>query len=276
MFDPRGAERPRHQLSLIMPAFNEEAGIQTALEEAYEALAQIDCEFEIIVVDDGSTDRTSERVLEIACLRPTVILVRHLKNRGYGTALRTGFDTARHPLIAFTDADGQFHIEDIELLLNQIQNAPIAVGFRVDRKDPWLRRFLSHGYNSLVRTLLGTGVRDCDCALKVFRREVLARILPESAGFFVNAEMLCRARRQGLNIAEIGVRHRFRRHGSSKVSPWAVPETLGQLIPFWLGGMLRRLLNKRLGIGTVPSLPKLSSDFNEIGLQRPSEYVRSE
>jgi glycosyltransferase involved in cell wall biosynthesis len=224
---------PRRELSLVMPAYNEAAGIQAAVAEAHEALAGLGYDFELIVVDDGSADATAELVAEIAALRPSVRLVRHPVNRGYGAALRSGFAAARMPLVAFTDADGQFFLEDLEHLVPLTDRAPVVVGYRVVRQDPWRRRFFSWGYNRLVRLLLGTGVRDCDCALKVFRREVLAHLMPATGGFFVNAEMLCKARRFGLAVAEVGVRHRARRHGTSKVSLADVPRTLATLLPFW-------------------------------------------
>lgn len=223
----------RWQLSLVMPALNEEAGIQAALAEAHEALAGLDYEFEILVVDDGSTDRTARMVQEVALLQPAVRLIRHERNRGYGAALRTGFDAARFPLVAFTDADGQFFLDEFDLLVPRTRRYPIVVGRRVDRQDPWKRRFFSWGYNKLTRFLLGTGVADCDCALKVFRREVLPFVRPRTDGFFVNAEMLCRANRLGIAVAEVGVRHRPRRHGDSKVSLRDIPRTLVKLLPFW-------------------------------------------
>src|SRR4029077_921487 len=95
------------------------------------------------------------------------------------------------------------------------------------------RRFFSWGYNVLVRTLLGTGVRDCDCALKVFRHDALIKLLPETQGFFVNTEMLTRARQLGYSVAETGVRHRPRLRGVSKVSLGDIPRTLATLLPFW-------------------------------------------
>src|SRR5436309_1955631 len=115
---------------------------------------------------------------------------------------------------------------------------PVVVGHRLGRQDPWRRRFLSRGYNLLARALLGTRVRDIDCALKVFRREALARLLPESAGFFVNTEMLTRAAQEGLEVAEVGVRHRPRLRGRSSVSLREVPRTLGHLLPFWWSRVL--------------------------------------
>lgn len=228
----------RRQLSLVMPAFNEEMGIEQAIAEAAEALTGLDYEHEILVVDDGSQDRTAALVEEIANARTAVKLLRHERNRGYGAALRTGFNAARYPLVAFTDADSQFHLEDLARLVPLTDVYPVAAGYRIDRQDSWKRRFFSWGYNQLTRWLLDTGVRDCDCALKVFRRDALAHLLPESNGFFVNAEMLCKARRLGIAVTEVGVRHRPRRHGVSKVSFLDVPRTLAKLLPFWWSRIL--------------------------------------
>jgi glycosyltransferase involved in cell wall biosynthesis len=220
-------------LSLILPAFNEEAGIAEAILEADDALGKLGVGYEIIVVDDGSADQTAAIVAQLMGARPCVQLVRHEVNRGYGAALRTGFEAARGERIAFTDADCQFYLDDLALLLPLTDQQPIAVGYRVDRQDSPLRKFYSRGYNLLARFLLGTPVRDIDCALKVFRRDVLERILPETGGFFVNTEMLTRARQLHLGIAEIGVRHRPRRRGESKVSSGDIPRVLNALLPFW-------------------------------------------
>ena len=221
------------RLSLVMPAYNEAAGIAEAVAEAHEALTGLGYEFEIVVVDDGSTDGTGARVADLAALWPDVRLLTHSTNLGYGAALRSGFEAARFELVAFTDADGQFFLEDLDDLVPLADEHQVVAGRRVDRKDPWRRRFLSWGYNRLARAFLGTRVRDCDCALKVFRREALQYLLPESSGFFVNSEMLCRARRLGFTVAEVGVRHRPRRRGVSKVSLTEVPKTFSTLVRFW-------------------------------------------
>src|SRR5262249_16528756 len=108
----------------------------------------------------------------------------------------------------------------------------------IQRQDAWQRRFFSWGYNLLVRTLLGTRVRDCDCALKVFQKEALPGLLPQTEGFFVNTEMLTRARQLGYDVAEAPVCHRPRRLGSSKVSLWDIPRTLRTLLPLWWSQVL--------------------------------------
>jgi dolichol-phosphate mannosyltransferase len=225
-------------LSLVIPAFNEEAGIAAAIAEADDALARLGGDYEILIVDDGSRDRTFAVATEAALTRPNVRVLRHETNRGYGAALRTGFETARGGKVAFTDADCQFDLADLAELVPIADEVPVVVGFRVARQDPWRRRFLSRGYNLLTRTLLGTRVRDCDCALKVFRRDALQHLLPNSTNFFVNTEMLTRARQCRFGIAEVGVRHRPRLRGQSTVSMSDVPKTLATLLPFWWSKVL--------------------------------------
>src|SRR5262245_17137207 len=142
-----------YSLSLVLPAFNEEAGVRQAVAEADDALAALCQDYEILVVDDGSTDGTAAAVAAEAAARPRVRLLRHAANAGYGAALRTGFRAARFDLVAFTDADCQFHLGDLGRLLPLTAAHPVVVGWRVGRQDPWRRRFLSRGYNLLARAL---------------------------------------------------------------------------------------------------------------------------
>ncbi len=269
-------------LSLVIPAYNEADVIARAVREADIALAKLFPRFEILVVDDGSSDGTATIVRELVAGRPGVRLLVHQTNRGYGAALRTGFAAATHDLVAFTDADCQFDLSDLGPLSRLAETAPIAVGFRANRQDPWRRKFLSRGYNCLARTLLGTGVRDVDCALKVFRREILAQILPESRGFFVNTEMLTRARQLGLSVVEQAVTHRPRAAGDSKVSLREVPKTLRILLSFWWSSVARPWLRSRLARVTappvvmatrttvpVPTLPRLPSTAPSRRAARP-------
>jgi dolichol-phosphate mannosyltransferase len=223
----------RPGLSLVIPAFNESAVIARAVAEAEAALAPHFREFEIIVVDDGSADDTAAVVFETLSRAPHTRILWHDRNRGYGAALRTGFEAARFDLVAFTDADCQFDLADLARMAPLAAAVPVVAGYRADRKDPWRRRFLSRGYNLMARALCGTRVRDVDCALKVFRKDVLASLLPESRGFFVNTEMMTRARQLGLEVAELAVTHRPRAGGVSKVSLREVPRTARTLLNFW-------------------------------------------
>jgi glycosyltransferase involved in cell wall biosynthesis len=226
-------------LSLVIPAFNEAAVICRAIAEAEAALTRQFTRFEVLVVDDGSVDSTADLVSRALAAAPHTRLIRHETNRGYGAALRTGFEAARFELVAFTDADCQFDLTDLARLVSLARTVPVVVGYRASRRDPWRRRFLSWGYNGLARALLGTRVRDVDCALKVFQRGVLDRLLPAARGFFVNTEMLTRARQLGLTVAELPVTHRPRAGGVSKVSLREVPRTARTLLSFWWRQVVR-------------------------------------
>lgn len=221
------------QISLIMPAYNEAAVIAQAVQEAETSLRPWFDDFEVLIVDDGSHDQTAGIVTGLLPSAPHTRLLRHGQNRGYGTALRTGFEAARFPLVAFTDADCQFDLGELKTLARIAQNHSIVCGYRANRKDSWRRCFFSWGYNVLARTLLNTGGRDVDCALKVFQWDVLRHLLPNSRGFFVNTEMMTRARRLGFEVVEYPVTHRPRARGESKVSLREIPRTALHLLRFW-------------------------------------------
>jgi glycosyltransferase involved in cell wall biosynthesis len=221
------------KISLVMPAWNEAEGIADALVEAVMALREHFSAFELLAIDDGSQDATWSEMKMVAEVYPEIQPHRHMVNQGYGAALRTGFQQAKHPLVAFTDADRQFDLTDLRRLAEATTEADVVVGYRQDRQDPWRRRFLSWGCNHLARAWLGTQVRDCDCALKVFRREALQDLIPNSRGFFVNTEMLSLAHRFRLRVLEFPVTHRPRTAGESKVSLWEIPSTLMTMFRFW-------------------------------------------
>ncbi len=278
------AARPtRPALSLVIPAFDEAAGVRKAVLAADAALSARFADYEIIVVDDGSTDGTAAEVEAAGLL--TVRLVRHARNRGYGAALRTGFEAARCPLVAFTDADEQFDLADLATLADLTAAAPVVVGYRAPREDPALRKLLARGYNLLTRTLLGTRVRDCDCALKVFRRGVIGGLLPRSRGFFVNAEMLTYARQQGLAVAEAPVAHRRRAAGASTVGWRDVPRTARALVAFWWSDVVfgprprrhaavRHVIAarvRRAPLGPWPAPPRASESFRPVAPPAPAQ-----
>ncbi len=220
-------------ISLILPAWNEADVIATAIAEADAALSQITNDYEIIVVDDGSTDETARIVLELAGNDPRVRLVQHTPNQGYGAAIRSGFAAATKSLISFTDADCQFDLNELDRFVLLSSHYDIVCGYRIDRKDSALRCFYSKVYNVLVRLLLGTGVRDVDCALKVFHRDVAKKLRITGNGFLVNSEMLVQARQLGYSICEVGVSHRPRTLGESTVSVQHIPRVLASLARYW-------------------------------------------
>ena len=228
----------RPGLSLILPAYNEAAAIQHSIRAAASALAELGIPYEIIVVDDGSHDETAAIARLEAAGLPQVRVLSTPQNVGYGGALRYGFREAQYDFLAFTDADGQFDLRELARLLTAAKEFDLVCGYRIDRQDHWSRKLYSRGYNLLVRTLLNTRVRDCDCALKIFRRSQVDDLDLESNDFFINAELLTKARLAGLTVTEVGVTHYPRLRGESKVSLGHILPVLQTLLRFWWSKVL--------------------------------------
>jgi len=200
-------------LSLVFPAFNEAENLPYLLESAISIGVGLNLDFEIVIVDDGSKDRSAELLTKAALRDPRIRPVHHAANRGYGAALRSGLREARGEWVFFSDADLQFDLAEIRHLLEFAGDFDIVAGYRAPRRDPWIRRAIAAFWGGLVRVLFDLPVRDIDCAFKVFRRDVLDAIPIESIGAFVNTEILARARAAGFAIKQVPVSHRRRRSG---------------------------------------------------------------
>ncbi len=198
----------------MLPAYNEEALIEATATALAEVLDRIVDDYEVVVVNDGSRDRTREVVEALASTNPQIRCVSHPTNRGYGEALRTGFSSATKELIFLTDGDKQFDVNELESFLPAAQRADIVAGYRSPRRDSWIRLLYGWGWNFIVNLLFGYTVRDVDCAFKLFRREVWEGVHVHSGGATFSAEFLIRARRLGCRFAELPVSHYPRTAGS--------------------------------------------------------------
>ncbi len=215
-----------HAVSAVLPAYNEEDVLRQSVEELHAALEKRCERFEILIVDDGSTDGTPRLADELAEAQEAVRAIHHRPNQGYGAALRTGFTRARLPLVFYTDADGQFVPGEIDRLLDRIGDADIVTGYRADRQDPWQRKFFSWGFKTFIGFIFGVRVRDCDCAFKLYRRKVFDEITMDSDMFFIDAEVLAKAAVLGYRIDEVPVTHRPRAGGESTVRLGHILSTL--------------------------------------------------
>jgi len=222
-------------ISLILPAYNEAETIRQAIREAVSGLAGVATDFEVVVVDDGSADGTAMRAREEASGDPRVRVIEQPVNRGYGAALRRGFEVARYDLLAFTDADCQFDLSELDRLIFLADDYDLVCGYRIARRDRPLRIWVSRAYGLMTRTLLGTGVRDCDCALKVFHRSLLDVVSLTTDGFFFNAELLAEARLANQSVVEVGVTHRPRAAGESTVSLRQAWPVARDVCRYWWG-----------------------------------------
>jgi len=207
------------RLSYFFPAHNEEANLEALVAEALEALPALADVFEIIAVDDGSTDATPAMADVLAAANPDVVrVVHHPSNLGYGSALRSGFAAARYPFIVFTDGDRQFKVADLGRLTERLAGADhpdVVVGYRIKRADPPLRIAYAKAYRLANRIFFGLQVTDVDCAAKLFRREALEGVRVESGGAFFSAEMIVKLRAAGRTVVEVGVPHYPRTAGSA-------------------------------------------------------------
>ncbi|HHQ48621.1 MAG TPA: glycosyltransferase family 2 protein [Acidobacteria bacterium] len=221
--------KPIPELSAVMPAYNEEEVLPLAIEEAVDAL-EAQCErWELIVVDDGSTDRTPEIIATWHERDPRVWAATQRPNQGYTKALIRGFAEARYGAIFYTDADAQFDLHEISRLYPLLADHDMVAGYRIDRQDPWIRLLTSATYNTLQSWVLGVRMRDVNCAFKLFRRSFFDVVKLSSDGFLIDAELYARAKRAGLTWAQVGVTHRPREKGSTTVKLSTITETLREL-----------------------------------------------
>ena len=218
------------RLTIFFPAWNEEATIERAVSAARAAAADLieDGEigaYEILIIDDASTDDTPAIADKLAAADPCVRVVHHPENRKLGGSLRTGFAEAHGDLILYTDADLPFDMAEARkaVRLMRIYDADIVSAFRFDRTGEGARRAVySYVYNHLVRMILGLRLRDVNFACKLVRRRVLDNIELKSDGSFIDVELLARAQRLGFQIVQFGVDYFPRTRGISTLSSNAV------------------------------------------------------
>jgi glycosyltransferase involved in cell wall biosynthesis len=258
--DTDPAPTPVAALSYFFPAHDEAGNIETLVAEALVALDRLAVRFEIICVDDGSTDGTGDIADRLAAEHPGVVrVVHHPTNLGYGSALRSGLAASRYPLVCFTDGDRQFRVADVAALLGRLhgpaKGAPVDVvaGYRIGRADPPIRLAYARVYRACLRLLFGLRVRDPDCACKLFRRASLAGVRVESGGAFLSAELLIKIGERGGVIVEQGVPHYPRTAGRAsgadlRVVARAVRDFWALRLRLWAG----REAALRRGAAVIP------------------------
>ena len=199
-------------LSVVLPVYNEAEAITATVEHALRALDVGVKDFEIILVNDGSTDQTGALLATLAASDSRIRVITHERNQGYGAALVDGFAAATKELTFFMDSDGQFDICDLAPFFSFIDEYDAVIGYRIHRQDTWLRKLNAWGWKMLIRLVLGIHARDIDCAFKLLRTSFLDKDPLESRGAMINAELLYKLRRSGCAYHEVGVQH-FPRQG---------------------------------------------------------------
>lgn len=226
-------------LSIVVPALNEAENLPEAVARIRAALDAAGIAWEIVVVDDGSTDGTGEIADRLGAEDGRVRVVRHAENRGKGAALRSGFAATRAPVVGYTDADLPFDMEALGRAYARLveSGADLVAGFRTNRERYSMRRRVYSGaYNVLVRALLGLPLDDVGFALKVMRRETFEAADLHSDGGFADVELIARAYRAGARIERVGVAFTPRERGTSTMaSPASVAGIVRDMVRFRLG-----------------------------------------
>ena len=201
-------------LSVVLPCFNEAENVTAVIADLRQWFSADGINGEIIAVDDGGSDGTGALLDQLAQTEPLLRVVHHEGNQGYGSAVRSGCDTATKEWIAFMDADGQFKAEDFRRLIEWTGTFDFVTGRKIKRADPLIRRLNAKLYALLVLVILGVWVRDINCAMKMFKREIWPTIRPRVAtGALFNGELFYRAKRSGIKWKQVFVNHYPRLRG---------------------------------------------------------------
>lgn len=202
------------ELSIFFPFWNEEDNIEKVVKAAIPVAQSFANKWEIIMVDDGSSDKTLSIGQKMLAKNPNLRVVSHIPNRGYGAALKEGFANSRYNLIVFNDGDGQFDFSEVTNFIKEIDEADIVIGFRKKRHDHPFRHLLMNLLKVWDFVFFGFCFRDIDCGFKMFKKSALSKIIPfTSEGAMITTEILARAKRANLRIVEVEVTHFPREFG---------------------------------------------------------------
>lgn len=195
-------------LSVFFPVFNEEKNINKTVESAVAVLKKLEIPWEILIVDDGSSDATGILADKFSGKYSNIRVI-HQENGGYGLALRTGLKNSRYEYIAYIDSDGQFDFSQINLFLEKIKNCDAVWGYRKTRKDPFIRKIFSFFWNITIKIFTGIKLKDINCGFKLFKKEAVKKIYPlaSTRGAMINPEIAIKLMRNGFRISEVGVNH---------------------------------------------------------------------
>ena len=215
---PAAALAVRYRLSVFFPAYNDAQTLPSLIDNTFAVLGDYGEDYEVIVVNDGSTDDTGavlERLQQKYAERLRVVT--HPENRGYGGALRSGFAAARHDLVFYTDGDGQYDVGELPRLLEALTpDVGLVNGYKLERQDPWHRIAIGHVYNAFARFLFRVRIRDIDCDFRLIRSALLRELDLKCTSGTICVELVRKLELSGCRVVEVGVHHYPRRYGRSQ------------------------------------------------------------
>lgn len=205
-------------VSVFLPTYNEEHNIKVVTLKVQSVLEKVADKWEILIIDDGSTDSTRESAVGLMRSDKRIRLISHKENRGYGAALKSGFYNARYNWIAFIDSDGQFDFSEFPKFITKCREtgADLVIGYYKKRRVSYFKILTSKIWELAVFVLFGLKVHDIDCGFKLISKKVIDAIpkLESERGAFISSELLIKAKRKGFKIVEIPVNHYPRMRGA--------------------------------------------------------------
>jgi glycosyltransferase involved in cell wall biosynthesis len=229
-------------ITAFFPAYNDGGTIPSMVLGARIALRRLTDDYEVVVVNDGSSDHTASVLEELAGCCPELRVIHHPRNLGYGAALRTGFSAAAKEWIFYTDGDAQYDPGELPALVAALRDGVDVVnGYKITRHDPMVRRILGRTYHYLVKYTFGFKLRDVDCDFRLIRRSSLRRIELESDSGAICLEMVKKLQDAGCVFAEVPVHHYHRQYGTSQFFNWRrLLRTLRQVAALWWKLVVRK------------------------------------
>lgn len=221
--DPPGdASKNPPSISVFFPCYNEASNVGPMVKKTIPVLTSLTPDFEIILVNDGSSDGTAEIIDTLAEKNPCVKAVHHRQNSGYGAALQSGFRAASKDLVFYTDGDAQFDIGELGAIMPLIRQYDIVSCYRLDRKEGLIRKINAWCWSRLVCWIFSMKIKDIDCAFKLFKRKIFDDIEMHSTGALIDTEILARAVKKGYTVTQAGVHHYPRTAGEQTGANLAV------------------------------------------------------
>ena len=223
-------------VSFFCPAYNDEKNLPVLVSNVSKFLKEITDIFEVIIVEDGSPDKTGKVADALAKEFPNVRVIHHVKNMGYGAVLRDGYLAAKYDYVMYTDGDNQYDVREFLPYLSLLETSDVLSGYVTKKAVSFRRKVQSEVWNWLVRILFFIWIRDIDCAMKIYKRKVLDNISIKSSSCFIDAEMIIKAKKAGFKIAQFPVTHFQRTEGLASGSRMSViVSTIVEMLKYRFG-----------------------------------------
>lgn len=232
-------------LSFVYPAYNDSQSLPELIKKTYQVAKKITKNFEVIIVNDGSTDNTKKVLKDLQKKFSKLRVIHHGKNQGYGKAISTGFSHATHEWVFYTDGDGQYDPSELLLLVKKLKSGVDVVnGYKIAREDMMIRRILGKLYNFVLHKLYPVPISDIDCDFRLIRRSVLNKISLTKTSAAFCLELVLKLKDIGCRFTEVGVHHHSRKFGRSQFfKPSHIIKTLHENIIFFIYSKTKQMQN---------------------------------